>query len=104
MEDRFNITKLIRIERSGDPNDISNKWFDFSQHSVESLIDQGIKDALITLEKITESKTMTEETAITNTTDRNNKDYEFDRFLDEMQKQPLENERILKVARNNKII
>jgi hypothetical protein len=30
LDKRFDIGKLIRIERSGDEDDISNKWCDFS--------------------------------------------------------------------------
>jgi NTE family protein len=51
LEKRFDITKLIRIERSGDPNDISNKWCDCSIDTKDWLIRQGVEDALDTLVK-----------------------------------------------------
>ena len=51
FEKRFDITKLIRIERSGDPNDISNKWCDCSTDTKDWLIRQGVEDALDTLVK-----------------------------------------------------
>ncbi len=49
LEDRFDIIKLIRIERSGDPDDISNKWCDSSKKTIDGLIKQGIEDALNTV-------------------------------------------------------
>jgi hypothetical protein len=49
LKDRFDIKKLIRIERSGDPDDISNKWCDSSKKTIDGLIKQGIEDALNTL-------------------------------------------------------
>ena len=48
---RFDITKIIRIERSADRDDIANKWCDFSLGSTSNLFDQGIQDALKTLAK-----------------------------------------------------
>jgi NTE family protein len=57
LEKRFDITKLIRIERTGDPNDISNKWCDSSTDTKDWLIRQGSEDALNTLVKdLKESK------------------------------------------------
>ena len=49
LKDRFEIKKLIRIERSGDPYDISNKWCDSSKGTKDLLLRQGIEDALKTL-------------------------------------------------------
>ncbi len=46
---RFDITKIIRIERSVDKDDIANKWCDFSLGSISNLFNQGIQDALKTL-------------------------------------------------------
>ncbi|MGH9977861.1 MAG: hypothetical protein ACRD8Z_18805, partial [Nitrososphaeraceae archaeon] len=48
---RFDITKIIRIERSADKDDIANKWCDFSLGSISNLFNQGIQDALNTLAK-----------------------------------------------------
>ena len=46
---RFDITKVIRIERSADKDDIANKWCDFSLGTISNLFNQGIQDALKTL-------------------------------------------------------
>ena len=48
-DERFEITKVIRIERSADKNDIANKWCDFSLGTVSKLFEQGTLDALKTL-------------------------------------------------------
>ena len=50
---RFDITKVIRIERSADKNDIANKWCDFSLGTISKLFEQGTLDALKTLAKET---------------------------------------------------
>ena len=49
VNERFDISKVIRIERSADENDIANKWCDFSLGTVSKLFEQGIHDALKTL-------------------------------------------------------
>jgi NTE family protein len=49
LDNRFDITKVIRIERSVDRNDIANKWCDFSLVTISNLFNQGIEDALKTL-------------------------------------------------------
>jgi len=46
---RFDITKVIRIERSADRDDIANKWCDFSSGTISKLFEQGKEDALKTL-------------------------------------------------------
>jgi NTE family protein len=51
VEKRFDITKVIRIERSADKNDIANKWCDFSLGTISKLFEQGTLDALKTLAK-----------------------------------------------------
>jgi NTE family protein len=51
LDKRFDITKIIRIERSADTDDISNKWCDFSSDTISGLFKQGIRDALNTLVK-----------------------------------------------------
>ena len=51
VDKRFDITKVIRIERSADKDDIANKWCDFSLGTISNLFDQGIEDALKTLAK-----------------------------------------------------
>ena len=35
VDERFDITKVIRIERSADKNDIANKWCDFSLGTIK---------------------------------------------------------------------
>jgi hypothetical protein len=42
----------IRIERSPDTDDISNKWCDFSSGTISNLLEKGVQDALTTLEKL----------------------------------------------------
>jgi len=49
LDKRFDITKLVRIERSADIDDISNKWADFSSGTISKLLKQGIDDALNSL-------------------------------------------------------
>ena len=49
VDKRFDITKVIRIERSVDKDDIANKWCDFSLETISNLFNQGIQDALRTL-------------------------------------------------------
>ena len=51
LKDRFDITKVIRIERSADKDDVANKWCDFSLGTVSNLFDRGMDDALKTLQK-----------------------------------------------------
>lgn len=50
-DEKFDITKVIRIERSADKNDIANKWCDFSLGTISKLFEQGTLDALKTLAK-----------------------------------------------------
>ena len=49
VDKRFDIAKVVRIERSFDRSDISNKWCDFSLGTISNLFNQGIEDALKTL-------------------------------------------------------
>jgi hypothetical protein len=49
VEKRFDITEVIRIERSYDIEDIANKWSDFSLDTITTLFNQGINDAKKTL-------------------------------------------------------
>jgi NTE family protein len=51
VDERFEITKIIRIERSADRDDIANKWCDFSLGTISKLFEQGTLDALKTLAK-----------------------------------------------------
>jgi predicted acylesterase/phospholipase RssA len=51
IEKRFDIVKVIRIERSYDRDDIANKWCDFSLDTITTLFNQGIKDAKETLRR-----------------------------------------------------
>jgi hypothetical protein len=63
---RFDVKKVIRIERTDDPDAISEKWGDYSYGSVRRLFEQGRKDLLRTLleeeiiKKIGDMKTITD--------------------------------------------
>jgi NTE family protein len=46
LENKLEITKVIRIERRYDPNDISYKWCDYSCDTVTHMIERGIVEAL----------------------------------------------------------
>ena len=46
LDNQFDMTQVIRIERSPDTNDISNKWCDFSSETIDTLIRQGMIDTL----------------------------------------------------------
>jgi hypothetical protein len=46
VDKMFDITKVIRIERSIDRDDIANKWCDFSLGTITNLFNHGIQDAL----------------------------------------------------------
>lgn len=93
LKDRFEITKLIRIERTGDPDDISRKWCDSSIGTKDLLLRQGVKDALNTLiGDVKESKGI-EEASI-----------QFGRFMDTVKNQNDEENRILAEVAQNIII
>lgn len=49
MVGRFEIRKVVRIERKDDSNSISEKWADYSQATISTLIKDGIKDTIYTL-------------------------------------------------------
>ena len=46
LQNKVEITKMIRIERNFDPDDISYKWCDYSRETVSHMIERGIKEAL----------------------------------------------------------
>ena len=46
LDNQFDMTQVIRIERSPDTDDISNKWCDFSSDTIDTLIRQGMIDTL----------------------------------------------------------
>lgn len=46
IEGRFAITRAVHVEREDDSNAIYGKAFDFSEHTIKSLIDLGYRDAL----------------------------------------------------------
>jgi regulator of sigma D len=46
---KFEINKVIRIERKDDPDSISEKWADLSKKIIDKLIKQGIEDTVRTL-------------------------------------------------------
>jgi len=43
---KVQITDVVRIERSADPNEISYKWCDYSANTVTLMIKQGVEDTL----------------------------------------------------------
>jgi NTE family protein len=45
LEGRFQIDKLIRVDRKNDEHTISNKTFDFSSETIKLLIERGYNDA-----------------------------------------------------------
>jgi hypothetical protein len=93
LDKRFDITKLVRIERSGDSDDISNKWCDFSSGTISKLLEQGIDDALNTLVKdVKETK------GIQAAYDQ------IDAFINEIKRQNIEdqNANLIKAAENTR--
>ena len=46
LRNKVEITKMIRIERHYDPDDISYKWCDYSRETVSHMIEHGIEEAL----------------------------------------------------------
>jgi NTE family protein len=81
LDKRFDISKLVRIERSGDKNDISNKWCYFSSGTISKLLKQGIKDALNTLVK-----------AVKETKGIQAANDQVDAFINEIKKQNIEDQ------------
>jgi NTE family protein len=47
MGGRFRLTKVIRIDHKDDGNDVADKIFDYSRKTIEKLMDDGYRDALI---------------------------------------------------------
>ena len=47
---RFDMRRVVRIERKDDRNTISNKSFDFSSDTIQQLIEKGYKEARIQIE------------------------------------------------------
>jgi NTE family protein len=47
---RFDMRRVVRIERKDDRDTISNKYFDFSSDSIQQLIEKGYKEARIQIE------------------------------------------------------
>jgi NTE family protein len=45
IKGRFRLINVVTIERTDDIYDISNKWADFSEESIQRLIDKGREDA-----------------------------------------------------------
>ncbi len=52
LKGRFAISRVVRIERKDDPDAISQKWADYSLGSIKKLFDQGLKDAILTLDSM----------------------------------------------------
>lgn len=47
---RFRLTKVVRIDHKDDGNDVADKIFDYSQRTIEKLIEDGNRDALIQMD------------------------------------------------------
>lgn len=45
LKGRFKIDSVTTVERKDDVNDISNKWADFSEESIQRLLEIGMQDA-----------------------------------------------------------
>ena len=45
LEGRFRLTKVVRIDRKDDGNDVHDKVFDYSYKTIEELLDVGYQDA-----------------------------------------------------------
>ena len=46
LNGRFKLTKVLRVERKNDADDISGKVADFTQETIKQLIEKGEHDAL----------------------------------------------------------
>jgi len=46
LEGRFRLTKVVRIDHTDDGNDASKKIFDYSNKTIERLMNDGYQDAL----------------------------------------------------------
>ena len=44
---RFRLTKVVRIDHKDDSNDVADKVFDYSHKTIEKLMEDGYRDALI---------------------------------------------------------
>jgi NTE family protein len=47
LEGRFRLTKLVRIDHKDDGNEVNDKVFDYSYKTIENLMEDGYRDALI---------------------------------------------------------
>ena len=47
---RFRLTKVVRIDRKDDGNEVHDKVFDYSYKTEEKLISDGYQDALVQLD------------------------------------------------------
>jgi NTE family protein len=50
LEGRFRLTKVVRIDHTDDGNDVSKKIFDYSNKTIENLINDGYQDALVQMD------------------------------------------------------
>ena len=47
---RFRLTKIVRIDHKDDGNDVPDKVFDYSPKTIEKLMEDGYRDALIQMD------------------------------------------------------
>ena len=45
LEGRFRLTKVVRIDRKDDGNEVHDKVFDYSYKTINDLMDMGYQDA-----------------------------------------------------------
>lgn len=50
LEGRFRLTKVVRIDRKDDGNDVHDKVFDYSYKTIDELMDVGYQDASIQMD------------------------------------------------------
>lgn len=50
LEGRFRLTKVVRIDHTDDGNDVSEKIFDYSDKTIDNLINKGCQDALVQMD------------------------------------------------------
>ena len=50
LRGRFRLTKVVRIDHRDDGNDVADKVFDYSHKTIEKLMEDGYRDALIQMD------------------------------------------------------
>ncbi len=50
LEGRFRLTKVVRIDRKDDGNEVHDKVFDYSYKTIKDLMDVGYQDAVMQID------------------------------------------------------